>query len=50
VTKGLTYLVTNDPNSNSTKSKKAREFGTIVIGETEFLNMMNSNGMNVDDL
>lgn len=50
VTRGLTYLVTSDPNSNSTKSKKAREFGTIVIGETEFLNMMNSNGMNVDDL
>lgn len=50
VTKGLTYLVTSDPNSNSTKSKKAREFGTTVISETEFLNIMNSNGMNVDDL
>ena len=50
VTKGLTYLVTNDPNSGSTKNEKAKKLGTIVIGEDEFLKLMNSNGMNVDDL
>lgn len=50
VTKGLTYLVTNDPNSGSSKNEKAKKLGTIVIGEAEFLKLMNSNGMNVDDL
>jgi len=50
VTKGLTYLVMADPNSTSTKAKKARELGTSVIGEDEFLKMMRNNGMNVDDL
>ena len=50
VTKGLTYLVTNDPNSGSTKNEKAKKLGTLVIGEDEFLKLMNSNGINVDDL
>ena len=50
VTKGLTYLVMADPNSTSTKANKARELGTSVIGEADFLKMMQNNGMNVDDL
>jgi DNA ligase (NAD+) len=40
VTKGLTYLVTNDPNSGSTKNKKAHQLGTQVIGEKEFLELI----------
>jgi DNA ligase (NAD+) len=31
VTKGLTYLVMADPNSGSSKAKKAREYGTECI-------------------
>lgn len=42
VTKSLTYLVMADPNSNSGKAKKAREYGTKVIGEDEFLAMVKS--------
>ena len=37
VVKGLTYLVTNDPNSGSAKNKKAQKQGTKVITEEEFL-------------
>jgi DNA ligase (NAD+) len=40
VTKGLTYLVTNDPNSGSTKNKKAQALGTTIIGEVEFLKLI----------
>ena len=35
------YLICNDPNSNSTKSKKAKELGVPVITEEEFLRMAN---------
>ncbi len=37
VTKDLSYLVTNDPESGSDKNRKARAFGVPVIGEEEFL-------------
>jgi DNA ligase (NAD+) len=37
VTKGLSYLVTNDPGSGSEKNKKAASYGVSVIGEDEFL-------------
>ncbi|MDR1837476.1 MAG: NAD-dependent DNA ligase LigA [Treponema sp.] len=37
VVKGLSYLVTNDPASGSSKNKKARELRIPVIGEDEFL-------------
>jgi len=37
VVKGLTYLVTNDPASGSSKNKKALELGITVTGEDEFL-------------
>ena len=34
------YLICNDPNSNSVKSKKAKELGVPVITEAEFLKMV----------
>jgi len=37
VVKGLSFLVTNDPASGSSKNKKARELGVRIIGEDEFL-------------
>jgi DNA ligase (NAD+) len=40
VSKGLTYLVTNDINSGSTKAKKALSYGTKIINEEEFLKLV----------
>jgi DNA ligase (NAD+) len=40
VSKKLSYLVTNDPDSNSGKAKKARELGIKIITEEEFLEMV----------
>ena len=37
VAKGLSYLVTNDPKSGSGKNRKAIDLGIPVIGEDEFL-------------
>lgn len=37
VNKGLTYLVTNDTESGSSKNKKAKQLGTKIISEKEFL-------------
>lgn len=37
VVKGLSYLVTNDTSSGSSKNKKAMELGIPVIDEKEFL-------------
>ncbi|MDR0324314.1 MAG: NAD-dependent DNA ligase LigA [Treponema sp.] len=37
VVKGLSYLVTNDPASGSSKNKKARELGIKIIDENDFL-------------
>ncbi|MDR0551177.1 MAG: DNA ligase (NAD(+)) LigA [Spirochaetaceae bacterium] len=42
VVKGLSFLVTNDPASNSEKNKKARELGIPVINEEEFLKKIGS--------
>jgi len=39
VSSGLDYLVMADPASTSSKAKKARELGTQVLGEEEFLRM-----------
>jgi len=41
VKKGLDYLVMADPDSQSTKAKKARKLGIKLIGETEFFEMFN---------
>lgn len=43
VTKNLTYLVTNDQNSGSSKNKKAQKLGVKIISEEEFLKLINSN-------
>jgi len=40
VVKGLSYLVTNDPSSGSSKNKKANELGIPIIGEDEFLKII----------
>ena len=40
VVKGLSYLVTNDPASGSSKNKKARELGIPVIDEEQFLALL----------
>ena len=50
VNKGLTYLVTNDPNSGSSKNRKAKELGTKVITEDEFLKLCNENQVDLDNL
>ncbi|NLM00625.1 MAG: NAD-dependent DNA ligase LigA [Treponema sp.] len=41
VVKGLSYLVTNDKKSGSSKNKKAVELNIPVIDEQEFLKMLN---------
>lgn len=40
VVKGLTYLVTNDTESGSSKNKKAKENGVKIINEQEFLTLI----------
>jgi DNA ligase (NAD+) len=40
VVKGLSYLVTNDPESGSAKNKKARELGIPIINEDDFLTLL----------
>jgi len=40
VGKGLTYLVIADPNSTSSKAQAARKFGTKLISEDEFLDLV----------
>jgi DNA ligase (NAD+) len=42
VVKGLSYLVTNDPLSGSSKNKKARELGIPVIDEEGFIALLSS--------
>jgi DNA ligase (NAD+) len=40
VTKGLSYLVTNDPHSGSAKNQKAAAYGTKLIDEAQFLKLI----------
>ncbi len=40
VTKDLSYLVTNEPNSGSSKNIKAKSFGIPVITEEDFLELV----------
>ena len=39
VSKGLTYLITNDKDSGSSKNKKAAQLGVKVINEEEFIKL-----------
>lgn len=48
VTKGLTYLCTNDTTTGSSKNKKAKELGTKIITEAEFLSMISDVSVEVD--
>lgn len=41
VSKDLTYLINNDTTSNSSKNKKAKEFGVKILSEDDFLKLMN---------
>lgn len=42
VTKDLSFLVTNDTQSGSSKNKKAQQLGISIIDEKQFLSMVNS--------
>lgn len=48
VSKGLTYLITNDAESGSSKNRKAQELGVKVISEEDFIKLIND--MSVEDL
>ena len=48
VVKDLSYLVTNDPASHSSKNKKARELGIKIINEEEFLSLIQENRVSLD--
>ncbi len=41
VTKDLSYLITNTPESESSKNQKARSLGISILTEEEFLNLAN---------
>ena len=45
VTKGLTFLVTNDPDSGSSKNRKAQSYGTKIIDENEFIKLVKNNSI-----
>lgn len=40
VARGLTYLITADPNSTSGKAQKARQLGVLMITEPQLLQML----------
>jgi len=42
VVKGLSYLVTNDSSSGSSKNKKAEELGIPIIDEAEFIKLIST--------
>ncbi|HEX5061714.1 MAG TPA: NAD-dependent DNA ligase LigA [Kofleriaceae bacterium] len=44
VTKELNYLVMADPNSGSSKSQKARQYGTLCIDEAGFFALISTSG------
>lgn len=52
VSKGLTYLVNNDINSNSSKNRKAKELGIKIIDEESFMKLLNDSSVesSLDDL
>jgi NAD-dependent DNA ligase len=51
VSKGLTYLVTNDTSSGTSKNKKAKELDIKIINEETFLGIINgTNETTVDEV
>jgi DNA ligase (NAD+) len=50
VSRGLTYLVQSNPKSMSTKAQKARKYGTQVIGEKEFKDLVEFSFKKLKDL
>ena len=50
VTKGLTYLVTNDADTNSSKGKNARKLGVNIVSEEEFLKMCSNAASDIMEL
>ena len=51
VTKGLTYLVTNDTNTGTSKNRKARELSVKLINEEEFTKMISGdNETTIDEV
>lgn len=55
VTKGLTYLITNDTSSGSSKNKKAKELGIKILSEDEFIKLIkdkniSENNFDLNDL
>ena len=53
VSNGLTYLVTNTPDSGSAKNKKAQKLGTQLITELEFIKLtsnLDNDGASVFEL
>lgn len=49
VSKGLTYLVTPDPNSGSSKNEKAKKYGTTVIDEAAFMELVKTHEDSIMD-
>ena len=43
VTSKTDYLITNDPDSGSSKNKAAEKYGTSIISEEKFLEMISVN-------
>ena len=50
VGKKLTYLVTNDTESGSSKNRRAKELGIKVISEEEFLKMTSDEQGDISEL
>jgi len=50
VNKNLTYLVTNDTDSGSSKNKKAADLGVKVISEEDFLKQISNNTEDINSL
>lgn len=50
VKKGLTYLVTNNKDTNSSKGKNARKLGIKIISEDEFLKLCNNESKDIMSL
>ena len=52
ISKGLTYLINNDINSNSSKNRKAKEFGIKILSEDAFMKLIVDDSVesSIDDL